>query len=78
MALFYFHFAGRDRDTSGTECGDLATARNTAVQQLGAYLASHPDYAAEGHWRVTVEDANRRALLNVIIATVPARGAPVS
>ncbi|MGK6322010.1 DUF6894 family protein [Sphingomonas sp. DT-51] len=76
MALFYFQFSGRDRDVVGTECTDLAEARNDAVRRLGVYLSEHPGYADEGHWRVTVEDTQRRPLLNVIVATVGVRGAP--
>jgi hypothetical protein len=76
MALFYFQFGGRDRDMTGVECLDVAEARNQAVRQLGGYLSANPGYAEEGHWRVTVEDASRRAVLNVIVATVPVRGAP--
>ena len=76
MALFYFQFAGRERDATGIECADVAAARNEAVRRLGGYLSAHPGYAEEGHWRVTVEDASRRPLLNVIVATVAVRGAP--
>ncbi|MBB3473183.1 DUF6894 family protein [Sphingomonas sp. BK345] len=76
MPLFYFQFAGRERDVIGVNCTDVAEARNEGVRQLGSYLSDHPGYAEEGHWRVTVEDSSRRPLLNVIVATVNVRGAP--
>lgn len=76
MTRFFFQFAGRPRDTVGMTCIDLAEARTRAVQLLAERLAHQPTYAEEGHWRVTVEDDCRRPLLNVIVATVAARGAP--
>ncbi|MGK6325397.1 DUF6894 family protein [Sphingomonas sp. DT-51] len=75
MDRYFFHFAGRDRDSVGAECRGLSEARNNAIRLLGSYLADHPGYAEEGHWRVTVEDAVRRPVLNIIVATVPVRGA---
>jgi hypothetical protein len=74
MATYYFQFSGRDRDIVGAECRDTDDARNNAVRVLGEYLSKHPGYAGEGHWRVTVEDENRRPLLNVIVATANVRG----
>lgn len=77
MARFYFQFSGRERDEIGADCDHVDHARNVAVAQLGAYLTEHPHYAEERHWRITVEDEVRRPLLNVIVATVAIRNAPV-
>lgn len=76
MPQFFFNFSGRDRDVMGENCATLDDARNSAIRLLGAYLADHPGYADEGHWRVQVEDDLRRPLLTVIVAAVPKRRAP--
>ncbi|MEH3122366.1 MAG: hypothetical protein PGN16_10375 [Sphingomonas phyllosphaerae] len=73
MPQFTIIFAGRESERITIECADLITARNDAVQRLGRYLADHPGYAEEGHWRVTVQDDMGRAAATVIVATVTPR-----
>ncbi|KQN92756.1 hypothetical protein ASE95_08830 [Sphingomonas sp. Leaf231] len=73
MPQYHITFAGREQDRVPVECADLPAARNQAIQRLGAYLASHPGFAEEGHWRVTVEDDVGRAVATVIVATVTPR-----
>ncbi|MEH3103238.1 MAG: hypothetical protein PGN12_04965 [Sphingomonas phyllosphaerae] len=73
MPSFTIIFAGRESERVTIECADLPAARNHAVQQLGRYLADHPHYAEEGHWRVTIEDDMGRAAATVIVATVTPR-----
>ena len=73
MPRFTIVFAGRESERVAIECDDLAAARNRAVQRLGSYLVDHPDYAEEGHWRVTVEDDMGRTAATVIVATVTPR-----
>ncbi|KTT70612.1 DUF6894 family protein [Sphingomonas endophytica] len=73
MPHFYISFAGRERDRIGVECSDVAMARNIAVQRLGGYLADHPGFANEGHWRVTIDDEVGRTVATVIVATVTPR-----
>lgn len=73
MPQFTIIFAGRESERTTVDCADLPAARNQAVQQLGRYLADHPHYAEEGHWRVTVEDDVGRAAATVIVATVTPR-----
>lgn len=73
MPHFTIIFAGRESERVTIECADLPAARNQAVQQLGRYLAEHPHYAEEGHWRVTIEDDMGRAAATVIVATVTPR-----
>lgn len=77
MPQFTIIFAGRESECLTIECADLPAARNEAVQRLGRYLADHPRYAEEGHWRVTVEDEMGRAAAMVIVATVTPRQADV-
>ncbi|MDR6788398.1 hypothetical protein J2Y58_001756 [Sphingomonas sp. BE138] len=73
MAQFTIIFAGRESDRATVECHDVAAARNQAVQRLGSYLAEHPGFAEEGHWRVHVEDHVGRTVATVIVATVSPR-----
>lgn len=73
MPRFTIVFAGRESEREAIDCHDLAAARNQAVQRLGRYLVEHPDYAEEGHWRVTVEDDLGRSAATVIVATVTPR-----
>ena len=73
MPHFTIIFAGRESERATIECADLPAARNQAVQQLGRYLAEHPHYAEEGHWRVTIEDDMGRPAATVIVATVTPR-----
>jgi hypothetical protein len=73
MAQYRLCFAGREREAFTIECADLDEARNEAVRRLGLYLAEHPGFAGEGHWRVEVESEQFEPLLHVIVATVPAR-----
>lgn len=73
MPQYRFRFAGRERDEFSVECADIDAARNEAVRRLGSYLAEHPGFANEGHWRVEVESEQAAPLLHVIVATVPAR-----
>lgn len=75
MPRFFFSFSGRTPDRVGAECDTVNEAQSSAVRLLGSYLADHPDYAGEGHWRVEVEDELRRPVLHVIVAAVPARRA---
>ena len=73
MPQFRLRFAGREDDDTRVECAHLDAARNEAVRRLGAYLAEHPGFANEGHWRVEVASDTFQPLLHVIVATVPAR-----
>lgn len=73
MPRYFLNFAGRERERTEIECDDVDTARNEAVRHLGSYLADHPGFADEGHWRVNVEDNAGRPVLHVIVATVTAR-----
>ncbi|VXC97862.1 DUF6894 family protein [Sphingomonas sp. 8AM] len=73
MPHFTIIFAGRESERVTVDCANLSAARNQAVQRLGRYLADHPNYAEEGHWRVTVEDDMGRAAATVIVATVTPR-----
>ncbi|MEG8040719.1 hypothetical protein QP166_15755 [Sphingomonas sp. LR60] len=77
MPSFTIIFAGRESECTTIECADLSAARNQAIQQLGRYLADHPHYAEEGHWRVTIEDEMGRAAAAVIVATVTPRHGPL-
>ncbi len=78
MPQFTIIFAGREAERATIDCADLPAARNQAVQRLGRYLADHPNYAEEGHWRVTIEDAVGRTAATVIVATVTPRHAGLS
>ncbi len=73
MPQFTIIFAGRESDRAVVECGDIAQARNAAVQRLGQYLSTHPGFADQGHWRVAVEDDVGRTVATVIVATVTPR-----
>jgi hypothetical protein len=73
MPKYRLLFAGRERDEIMIECDDVDAARNEAVRQLGMYLAEHPGFADEGHWRVEVESEQCEPLLHVIVATVTDR-----
>ncbi|RYE92639.1 MAG: hypothetical protein EOO77_46545 [Oxalobacteraceae bacterium] len=75
MSRYYFTFSGRERERFEVECKSVDEARNEAVRYLGQYLAEHPGFADEGHWRVNVEDSDGLELLHVIVATVAARAA---
>jgi hypothetical protein len=76
MPRYYFNFAGYERDATGTDCDDLDAARNAAVRKLGTFLADHPAFADEGHWRVDVENDMGQLQLHLIVATVtPRQGA---
>ncbi|MFK3889178.1 DUF6894 family protein [Sphingomonas sp. NPDC079357] len=77
MPQFTIIFAGRESERTTIDCTDLSAARNQAVQRLGRYLADHPQYAEEGHWRVTVEDDVGRTAATVIVATVTPRPSPL-
>ncbi|SEM89628.1 hypothetical protein SAMN05192583_1441 [Sphingomonas gellani] len=73
MPQYRISFAGREQEAIAIECADVEEARNEAVRRLGTYLADHPGFANEGHWRVEVESEQFEPLLHVIVATVPAR-----
>lgn len=73
MPQYILNFAGRENERQILECEDVDAARNEAVRYLGSYLAEHPGFADEGHWRVNVEDTAGESLLHVIVATVTAR-----
>ncbi len=73
MPQYILSFAGRESERKVMECEDVDTARNKAVRYLGAYLAEHPGFADEGHWRVNVDDVSGKSLLHVIVATVTTR-----
>jgi len=73
MPRFLYRLEGRDDMHRIVDCADLAAARVGAVRYLGAFLADHPDFAEEGHWRVNVEADGGDVLLHVIVATVTAR-----
>jgi hypothetical protein len=73
MPTYTLTFEGREHVSKKVECGTLADAQNEAVRYLGAYLADHPGFATEGHWRVNVEDETHRQLLHVIVATVTSK-----
>ncbi|USI72191.1 DUF6894 family protein [Sphingomonas morindae] len=73
MATYFISFEGREQDRRAIESESLDAARIEAVRTLGAYLAEHPGFAGEGHWRVHVEDALGQTLLHVIVATVTSR-----
>jgi len=75
MSLYYFTFSGRERERFEIECESVDEARNEAVRYLGKYLAEHPGFADEGHWRVNVENCDGEELLHVIVATVTTRTA---
>jgi hypothetical protein len=76
MPKYMFRLEGRDRALKMVECDTVEDARNEAVRYLGAYLADHPGFADEGHWRVNVENMFGQSYLHVIVATVPSRNAP--
>ena len=73
MPQYSIIFAGRESDRTTIDCQDDVAARNQAVQRLGGYLADHPGFAEEGHWRVFVEDHVGRTIATVIVATVTPR-----
>lgn len=73
MPRYSITFAGRERDRVEVDCNNVEEARNLAVQQLGGYLADHPGFADNGHWRVMVEDEMGRTVTTVIVATVSPR-----
>lgn len=75
MSHYYFTFSGRERERFEVQCDTVDEARNEAVRRLGQYLTEHPGFAAEGHWRVNLENDVGQELLHVIVATVVARGA---
>jgi hypothetical protein len=70
MTRYTLILSGREADAKEVSCGSVDDARNEAVRFLGAYLAEHPGFATEGHWRVDVHDEYGRSLLHVIVATV--------
>lgn len=73
MPNYIFSFEGRERESKRVEYETLDEARNEAVRYLGTYLADHPGFANEGHWRVNVENDAHQHLLHVIVATVSSR-----
>lgn len=77
MATYVFSFEGREHERKTADFETLDEARNAAVRYLGKYLADHPGFADEGHWRVNVQDTMGQSLLHVIVATVTARNAPL-
>lgn len=78
MPQYSIIFAGRENERTTIDCHDATAARNHAVQRLGSYLADHPGFADEGHWRVMVEDDVGRTVATVIVATVSPRHSGVS
>ncbi|MEH3034933.1 MAG: hypothetical protein PGN23_00360 [Sphingomonas adhaesiva] len=74
MNEYFLRLAGPARDRVAIRAASLDDARNLAVQYLGTFLADHPAFADEGHWRLAVEDVSGRILVQVIVATVTPRG----
>jgi hypothetical protein len=72
---FFFRLDGPVRDRTKVTCSTVDEARNEAVRYLGRYLANHPEFAAEGHWRVNVENSGGQSYLHVIVATVTPKNA---
>jgi len=73
MERYVFRLAGEGHQEVSVECESIDQARNEAVRYLGAYLADHPGFANEGHWRVNVENEFGQSYLHVIVATVTSR-----
>ena len=73
MPRYVFRFEGREHESKAADFDTVDQARNEAVRYLGSYLAEHPGFANEGHWRVNVENAFGQNLLHVIVATVTAK-----
>jgi hypothetical protein len=72
---YFFHTAdgSRDRDETGTEFPDDATARKQAVMFAGEYIADNPDILAGRHdFRVEVTDDHDMLLFTVIALAVVA------
>lgn len=72
---YFFHTAdgSRDRDETGTEFPDHATAQKEAVMFAGEYIADHPDILADRHdFRVEVTDDHNMLLFTVIALAVAA------
>lgn len=72
MPRFYIELDLPGHTPVETGFADVGTARNAALVMLATELASNPSYAAAGHWRADLRDANRRLVANVIVATVAA------
>ena len=77
MSKYIFSFQGREHDHMVGDYDTVDEARNEAVRYLGAYLAEHPGFSDEGHWRVNVSDDTGQTLLHVIVATVTSSGSPL-
>lgn len=75
MQKYTLTLSGRESGKKVVEMENLDAARNEAVRFLGAYLAAHPGFADEGHWRVNVDDETGRSMLHVIVATVTSKSA---
>ena len=75
MPQYVFRFEGCEQDKMVADFDSIDQARNEAVRYLGSYLAEHPGFANEGHWRINVEDSLGQNILHVIVATVTARSA---
>lgn len=73
MERYFFRLDGEGHKPVQFECASLDEARNEAVRYLGSYLADHPGFADEGHWRVNVENEFGQSYLHVIVATVTSR-----
>ena len=70
MPRFFFNLSGQTPDEQGAELADPVAARSEAVAFLGAYLADHPGYAWQGHWRVEVKGEGGEVVMNVMVAVV--------
>lgn len=73
MAKFFFRLEVENPDLFEVQCSSLEELRGSAIRFLGSYLSEHPNFAAEGHWRLIVENEHRQSCMHVIVAAVDDR-----
>lgn len=75
MPRYFFHAADgrRDRDSTGVELADHASARAEAIRFAGAVLTDEPEVLWEGGpFRIEVTDAAQHLLFTVVTLTIDA------
>jgi hypothetical protein len=73
VAKFFLRLEVENPDLVEVNCSSLEELRGSAIRYLGAYLSEHPNFAAEGHWRLVVENQHRQSCMHVIVAAVDDR-----